>query len=212
MARSADLVRLQLRRLAERPGMRAARVYSYGILLSFALIALVSRPGPAGLTKLVSSALESASLMVAGLSAWACAADLSHEDRRDGYATLAGVHGVTGRALELWRSVGAILRTASAIATPAVGVIALGALTTGALGWALGLSLSALGYALVLASSLLGLARLTAFVAKEQGKLLLAVCVLTPELLRLAGAAVPSFSSVFAGLLRQLEAFGSALA
>lgn len=192
--------------------MRAARVYSYGILASFALVALISRPGPVGFTKLASSALESASIMVAGLSAFACAADLAREDRRDGFAILTGLHGVNARALELWRSLGALVRTASTIAAPAAGVIVLGALMTRALPWAFALLVSALAYALLLAGSLLALARLTAWLAKEQGKLLLVVCVATPELLRLGGAAVPSFTSVFGGLLRQIEAFGSALA
>lgn len=192
--------------------MRAARLYSYGILASFGLLALLSRAGPFGLTKLVSSALESASLVVAGLSAWACAADLASEDRRDGVAALAGVHGVSTRALERWRTLGAVVRTSSAIAAPAIGVVLLGALTSGALLWALVLSLGALVYALLLASSLVPLARLAALVGKGYGKVLLAACVGIPELMRVAGAQVPSWSSVFGSLLHDLEWLGRALA
>lgn len=192
--------------------MRAARLYSYGILASFGLLALLSRSGPPGLTKLASSALESASLVVAGLSAWACAADLSREDRRDGVAALAGVHGVSARTLERWRTLSAVLRTGVAIAAPALGVVALGVLRNGALLWALALSFGIVAYGLVLATSLVPLARLAALVGKGQGKLLLLACVATPELLRLAGAPVPSWSSVFGGLLHELEWLGRALA
>jgi hypothetical protein len=192
--------------------MRAARLYSYGILASFGLLALLSRAGPFGLTKLVSSALESASLVVAGLSAWACAADLTSEDRRDGVAALAGVHGVSARALERWRTLGAVVRTSTAIAAPAVGVVLLGAITSGALVWAVVLSLAALSYGLLLASSLVPLARLAALVGKGYGKALLAACVGVPELLRLAGAHVPSWSSVFGSLLHELEWLGRTFA
>ena len=213
MQHTAALVRLQLRRLGERPGLRAARLYSIGIFVSYALLALLADfDGAAESTPLITSALESSSCVVAGLSALACAADLSSEDERDGVALFTGLHGVTPRGLECSRTLGALVRTATAIAAPAWGLIVLVVLTTRALLWALALALGISVYATALAVALVLLSRLAARFAKGHGKLVLALSVLVPELVHAHNAHVPSWSSVFGEGLEQLRWLGEVLA
>lgn len=213
MEQTAALVRLQLRRLGERPGLRAARLYSIGIFASFALLVLLVRFDDAvDYTNLAVSALESASLMVAGLSAWACAADLSSEDDKEGVTALVGVHGVPPRKLEYSRLLGALVRTATAVAAPSFGIIVLGACFTGAVGWAVSLAAATLLYAALLAISLIVPARLVARWTKGWSKLVLLTAVLALEVLHAYNGAVPSWSSVFGAGLHELKALGKALA
>lgn len=187
--------------------MRLARLYSFGILLSFGLLALLATDIES-FTRLTITALKSASLVVAGLSAWASAGDLANQDKHNGLATLVGVHGVGAQHLEQARTFGAAFRTITSIALPALGIIALGAIKLGSIAWAAALGVGALVYAAGLGSLLVLVARLCALLARARGKLLLLLVLLLPELGHALAPAAPSLSSVCSVALTRLQHLG----
>ncbi|MGC4091918.1 MAG: hypothetical protein QM756_29355 [Polyangiaceae bacterium] len=211
MSTSVALVRLQLRKLGERPGMRAARLYSLGIFLSFGLLVLLTRePGPNELTGLCVAALESASWVVAGLATWASAGPLAEEDQHDGLALLVGMHGVSPRRLAATRTFSAALRSTLSIAAPALGVALLGALKSGRLAWAGALAALSVAYALSLGVTLSLLARGLQQLFGGRARLALLLLLLGPELLRLAEPNMPSASALFGDALENIAALGKA--
>src|SRR5262245_11358154 len=116
--------------MAELFGMRAARLYAFGLALSFALLIalLPASTTPASIEKLIGRALLSASWLVAGLAALAAARDLERKDREEGILALVAQRGHDLETLELSRTLAAAVLIATRIALPAALLVLVGVL------------------------------------------------------------------------------------
>lgn len=209
------LVRLQVARLAELPDLRAARMYAFGLTLSFSLLAgLAPAAGPSFRNRLLEQALTAASWAVAGLCTLGLGRDLARRDRDEGFGALGHTRGFGERQLSIARAAAATLWLALAVALPTW--LALGVLTlTGhahALGWPLFWAAFSAAYALALAASLSGISWAARSLCPRDARLLIALFVLGPEFVRAAGAtSLPTLPRAFAALLSAALAYGRTL-
>jgi hypothetical protein len=191
--RFADLVALSERRLREAFGGRVARVYGWGIAVSYvlALFLLKSRA-----EAILAQALVALSWIPAGLVALGAARDQARLDDEQGFVSLVRQRGFDARELELARFLAAARRIAKVTGYPAlVLVLARAALARGTDAALMSLSSAAGAAAYVVCLSLLlaGLARASAIVSGGRGRLLFVAVVLVPHV---AGALFPEMPSV----------------
>lgn len=209
------LVRLQLARLAELADLRAARLYAIGMALSFGLLAGFA-PGDGGslANHWLAEALTAASWAVAGLSTLGLGRDLERRDRDDGFGTLGHVRGFARAELASAQGTASALWVAAGVALPAWLVLGISVLVAQpAAGWALFWGAFVAGYAAALALALSLLARAARRLAPRDARVVVALLVLGPELLRLAGAsALPTLPHAFGVALASAESFGKGLA
>jgi hypothetical protein len=194
--------------MAELFGMRAARLYAFGLAASFALlIALLPASATASsIEKLLGRALISSSWLVAGLAALAAARDLERRDREEGVLALVAQRGHDLGTLELSRALAAAALIAARVALPAALLVVVGLLKlrdASATLWALRWLAFTLVYAPALGLVLGGLARTASRLSPDRGRTVLALLILLPELARSVWPALPSVPSAFAWALER---------
>jgi VIT1/CCC1 family predicted Fe2+/Mn2+ transporter len=211
VAAALALFRLSNRRLAELGWMRAARLYSIGMALSFGALAVFSDADQRTARALVEQALVSASWLVAGLSMMSATRDLEARDVDDGISALAACRGLDANARARMRSASLGLRIAIGVALPAICVVLIASPRAG-LVWSVGASSFALAYASVLGALLATLSHFFARFLPNAARLALLGCVLGPELLRASAfPSLPSLPSAFGWAIEQGTQLGSTL-
>lgn len=194
--------------MAELFGVRSARLYSIGIGLTFTiLIALAPRPSTTWLIdRLVLQALLSASWVVAGLAALACARNLASKDREEGVLSLVEQRGHAAKSLEFSRALAAALLIAVRVGFPVLLVLSVGWFKAGdwaLFGWFFGWSGFVVIYALALGLTLGVLARVAAHISPERGRIVLVLLIFLPELGRVLLPTLPTVPSVFGWALER---------
>jgi hypothetical protein len=210
------LVRLCEARLLELFGVRAARVYAYGVALSFALLMLFagSPDRRQALHNLLFDALGTLSWVVGGMVGLSAARNLEARDDDDGISALARQRGHGARELEQARLLATTARIARLIIVPGV-LLALIAMlrirTLAALPWCVYLGVVPIAYGLLLGAGVALLARGSARLVPSHGRGLFAILAIVPELLRQTFSDMPSVPAFYGYLLRQLAELGERL-
>ncbi|HVR18769.1 MAG TPA: hypothetical protein VMS65_03710 [Polyangiaceae bacterium] len=198
--RFVDLVALAERRLADAFGGRIARLYGFGIALSyaFALFLLNTRA-----EAILAQALTALAWIPAGLVALGAARDRAELDEL-GMVALVRQRGFDAQSLELARFFAAVTRIARVTGYPALLlVLARAALARdGAAALASAhAALGALVYVLCLSFLLGALARASAVLSGGRGRLLLVALVLVPHLATTLFPGMPSVPRLLGGVL-----------
>jgi hypothetical protein len=205
------LYRLSNRRLAELGAMRAARLYSIGMAVSFGVLTLVSDAEADTARVFVEQALVSASWAVAGLSMFAATRDLEKRDAVDGITALVAARGHDFRARARMRSVSLAVRVAVGVSLPALCVVLL-ASGQNPTPWSVRFVAFVIAYAVLLGTMLAALYHLFARWAPRSLRVVVLASVLGPELLRLSMfPRLPSLPAAFAWIIEQSERLGGAL-
>jgi hypothetical protein len=199
--RFVDLVALAERRLADAFGGRIARLYGFGIALSyaFALFLMNTRADA-----ILAQALSALAWIPAGLVALGAARDLQEPDER-GMVALVRQRGFDAQSLELARFLAAVTRVARVTGYPALLlVLARAALARdGAAALASAhAALGALVYVVCLSFLLGALARASAILSGGRGRILLVALVLVPHLATTLFPGMPSVPRILGGILR----------
>lgn len=199
--RLSDLVALAERRLADAFGGRIARLYAWGIAVSYGVVFAVT---PAHSDDVLSRALVALAWIPGGLIALAAARDQRRLDDESGLVALVRQRGFDERELELARWLAAVRRLARVMGYPALALalvsasearngrdaLASGLVLLGTAGFVLGASF-------VLATA----ARASAMISRERGRLTLLGLVLLPHLARALFPWMPSIPSALGELL-----------
>ena len=194
-------------------GLRAARVYAFGVFIAYAIaIALSKGAGRSGaIHGLVQAALSSSSWVVGALAALGTTQALAQQAESPALVTLAAQRGFSGSAVLRARTWAAAVQIARLVALPALLLVAVGLARGGTFGWAFSVAPAVIVYACVLGVSLAVLAHVAASTAPRHPRALLGLLVLTPLLVALAYPAFPNVYRLFSGLLAQLLAAGARL-
>jgi len=202
------LVRLSSQAQGQLWGLRLARLYGFGVGLSYALLAFVGPPSLATSTKLWARCLATAS-WVAGVGALSLATDLSARDASQGLTSLARLRGYGEPPLERARVLAGALRLSAAVLVPGLMLSVASVLRFHTLEGALvALALAALTvpYAVLVGGVLSPLARACQRWLPGRGRLLLLGLGLGPWLVGAGvGAKVPSIPAAFAWVLEHLS-------
>jgi len=198
--RFVDLVALAERRLADAFGGRIARLYGFGIALSYtvALFLMNTRA-----EAILAQALTALAWIPAGLVALGAARDPDEPAER-GMVALVRQRGFDAQSLELARFLASVARIARVTGYPAlVLVLARAALARdGAAALASAhAALGALVYVLCLSFVLGALARASAILSGGRGRLVLVALVLVPHLASMLFPSMPSVPKVLGGIL-----------
>ncbi len=200
------------RRLRERFGMKTARVYAFGLAVSYGVLALfASGAGARAARDLVVRELLAASWVVAGLAALSLATNLSRLDAEQGVEGLLAQRGTSREELGVARWFVGARRIAFLVAASALAVCAAAALRMKSLSDAAALSalaVAAMIYALVLGASVSALARASATLAPSNGRTLLVALVFVPHAARALWPDLPSIPAVFSSLLKLVARAG----
>jgi hypothetical protein len=216
LPRVAALIRLCEARLLELFGVRAARIYAFGVALSFAVLMLLagSSDRRQALHGLFFDALSTLSWVVGGMVGLSAARDLRARDADDGISSLVRQRGHGERELEQARFLAATLRVARLVAVPGVVIALVAALrirTLASLPWCAYLCAAPIVYALLLGAGVSLLARGSAMLLPSHGRALFALLAIVPELLRQSFSDMPSVPAFYGFVLRQLADWGARL-
>lgn len=216
LPRVSALVRLCEARLLELFGVRAARVYAYGVALSFAVLMLLAGPSDRlqALQNLLFDALATLSWVVGGLVGLSAARDLEARDDDDGISALVRQRGHGARELEQARFIATTVRVARLIVVPGVLLALVAALrirTLAALPWCAYLCAVPIAYGLLLGAGVGLLARGSARLLPSHGRALFALLAIVPELLRRTFSEMPSVPAFYGFVLQQLTDLGARL-
>jgi hypothetical protein len=206
--RFPELVALAERRLGDSFGGRAARLYGWGIALSygFALALLQVRP-----EAIVSQALVALAWIPAGLVALGAARERARNDEDAGFVALVRQRGFDLGELELARLIATAARIARVTGYPALVLVLVRAAIARDSNAALASAHAALGaacYVFCLALLLALLARASALLSEGRGRLLFVALVFLPHLARVIFPGLPSVPSVLHGILELFFAGG----
>jgi hypothetical protein len=200
------LVRFSARAQKGLWGLRLARLYGFGVGLSYAALALLGPTSLATSAKLWARALTIAS-WAAGVGALSLATDLAARDAAQGITALARLRGVSERELEQARVIAGARRLVMAVSVSGLLVVAAVLLRFRTLHGsvaALVLALITVAYAALVGGSLAILARACSRWLPGRGRLLLLALVLGPWLFGSGtGLDVPSIPRAFGWLLEQ---------
>lgn len=194
-------------------GLRAAKLYAFGVFAGYAIAISLTRGGDRSATihGFVHAALVSLSWVVGALSALGSAQALAQQPERDALSALALQRGFKPAALLRARTWAATVRVARLVGVPALLLVAVGVARGNSLPWALAVAPAVVVYAGALGLSLALLAHFSAELSPAHPRALLTLLVLGPLLISLAYPAVPSVPALFSGLLSRLLAAGAAL-
>jgi hypothetical protein len=202
------LVRLSSQAQGQLWGLRLARLYGFGVGLSYALLAFVGPPSLATSTKLWAGCLGTAS-WVAGVGALSLATDLAARDASQGLTSLARLRGFGDPQLERSRVLAGALRLSAAVLVPGLMLSVASVLRFHTLEGALvavALAVLTVPYAALVGGVLAPLARACQRWLPGRGRLLLLAIALGPWLVG-AGldAKVPSIPAAFVWVLDHLS-------
>jgi len=194
-------------------GLRAAKLYAFGVFASYAIAIALTQGSQRGraIHGFVHAALSSLSWVVGALAALGSAQALAEQPERDALSALAQQRGFPPSAVLRARTGAATLRVARLIAVPALLLLVVAIARGSTLRWALAVAPAVLGYAAALGVTLALLAHFAAELSPRHPRALLAVLVLGPLLISLAFPNVPSIPGLFSGLLSRLLSAGARL-
>jgi hypothetical protein len=200
--RFADLVALSERRLGDAFGGRIARLYGWGIAVSYsiALVVMKSRA-----EAIVSQSLVALAWIPAGLVALGAARDQTHLDDENGFVALAEQRGFDAQSLELARLIAAARRIARVTGWPALALVLVNASLARGTEALLRSVISALGagvFVLCVSVLLAALARASAVVSSGRGRLTFAAAIFVPHLAHALLPWMPSVPRMLGQLLR----------
>ena len=187
-------------------GLRAARVYAFGVFVSYAIA--IGFAGGAGQGRVVhdfvTAALVALSWVVGALATLGAAQALTQHTERDALTALAVQRGFGPRALFSARTLAAAQRIARLVALPALLLIAIGVLRGASAPWALAAVPAAIVYACIFGLTLAALAQLSAELAPSHPRWLVLGLVLVPLLIAQVFAEFPNLPHLFSWLLTRL--------
>jgi len=194
-------------------GLRAAKLYAFGVFASYAFaIALTSGPErTATIHGFLRAAVVSLSWAVGALAALGSAQALAAQSERDALSTLALQRGIPHSALLRARMWAASVRVARLVGVPALLLVAVGLLRGANVTWALTVAPALIVYTSALGLALALLAHFAAELSPRHPRALLLALVLGPFLISLAFPAFPSLPHAFDALLTRLLAPGASL-
>jgi hypothetical protein len=194
-------------------GLRAARVYAFGVFVTYALAMSLAHGSDrrAALQGFLHAALVSLSWVVGALAALGTARALAQEANRDALSALARQRGFSQHAILRARTLAGALRVARLIGIPALLLVGVAVARGQSLAWALVTAPAVLVYAVVLGLGLALLAQLSAELSRRHPRALLAALILAPMLISAAYPALPSVPAACAALLDSLLRSGAAL-
>jgi len=190
-------------------GLRAARVYAFGVFVAYAIAISVSRGTGrhAAIQSSMHAALVALSWVVGALAALGTARGLAEQADSDGLRALALQRGFDGRAVLRARTLAGALRVARLVGIPALLLVGVAVARGQSLGWALVTAPAVAVYAAALGLCLALLAHFSAALSPRHPRALLAALVLGPLVIAQAYPSVPSVPGVFSALLdRSLSA------
>jgi hypothetical protein len=200
------------RRLRERFGMKTARLYAFGLAVSYGVFALLaSGAGARAARELVVRELVAASWVVAGLAALSLSTNLARLDAEQGVDGLLAQRGTSREELGLARWFVGARRIALLVGLSALAVCAAAALRVRSVGDAVSLvamAIAAVFYAIVLGATVSALARAAATLAPTRGRSLFVALILVPHAARALWPELPSVPAAFASLLRLVSRAG----
>jgi hypothetical protein len=194
-------------------GLRAARLYAFGVFAWYAVAMWFARGSEPALTQgLLHAALVSLSWVVGALAALGTAQVSAQQTERAGLEALAAQRGFPERDVLRARFLASAERVARLIGVPAL--LLVGSAVTCGLSptWAVATAPAVALYAVLLGLGLALLAQFSAELAPRHPRALLAALVLGPLLLSQAYPAIPSLPGAFSALLDRLLQAGAALA
>ena len=194
-------------------GLRAAKLYAFGVFASYAVaISLTRGPArPAEIHGFVHAALVSLSWVVGALAALGSARALAEQPERDALSALSLQRGFPKSALLRARTGAATGQVARLVGVPALLLVLVGVARGSTLPWAVSVTPAVLVYAGALGLALALLAQFSAQLSPRHPRALLCLLVLGPLLVSLAYPAVPSLPGLFSGLLSRLLVAGAQL-
>jgi hypothetical protein len=194
-------------------GLRAAKLYAFGVFASYAVAISLTR-GPARRAEIhgfVHAALVSLSWVVGALAALGSARALAEQPERDALSALSLQRGFPKSALLRARTGAATRQVARLVGVPALLLVLVGVARGSTLPWAVSVTPAVLVYAGALGLALALLAHFSAELSPRHPRALLCLLVLGPLLISLAFPAVPSLPGLFSGLLSRLLGAGARL-
>ena len=192
-------------------GLRAAKVYAFGVVVSYAIAISITRGSgrSAAIQSLLHSALIALSWVVGALAALGTAQGLANQPERDALRALAVQRGFDTPAILRARTLAGALRVARLIAVPALLLVAVAVARGQALVWALATAPAVIAYAAALGLCLAGLAHLSSQLSPRHPRALLAALILAPVLISQVYFTIPSVPGLFATWLDQLLSAGA---
>jgi hypothetical protein len=206
--RFADLVAFSERRLSDAFGGRIARLYGWGIAVSYAVALVIVK---ARAEAIVSQALVALAWIPAGLVALGAARDQARLDEESGAAALVQQRGFDTRDLELARFLAAARKIARVTGWPALTLALVSAFIARGPDAALRSVHAALGagvFVLCLSLLLAALARASAIVSGGRGRVTFVAAVLVPALAQVLVPWLPSVPSLLGQVLHAFFAGG----
>ena len=194
-------------------GLRAAKLYAFGVFASYAVAISLVHESPRGraIHGFIQAALVSLSWVVGALAALGSAQALAEQPERDALSALARQRGFEPSALLRARTWAATVRVTRLVGVPALLLVVVAVARGSTLRWALAVAPAVLIYASALGLTLALLAHFSAELSPRHPRALLAMLVLGPLLLALAFPSVPSIPGLLSGLLSRLLAAGARL-
>jgi hypothetical protein len=194
-------------------GLRAAKLYAFGVFVSYAIAISLTRGSEraSAIHGFIQAALASLSWVVGALAALGSAQALAEQSEREALSALALQRGFTKSALLRARSAAATVRVTRLVGVPALLLVLVGIARGGTLPWALSVAPAVVVYAGALGLALALLAHVSAELSPRHPRALLALLVLGPALISLAYPAIPSLPGVFSKLLSRLLSAGAEL-
>lgn len=194
-------------------GLRAARLYAFGVFAVYAIAISLTRGSDRGaaIHGFIQAALVSLSWVVGALAALGSAQALAEQSERDALSALALQRGFHRSALLRARTGAATVRVTRLVGVPALLLVVVGVARGGTLRWALAVAPAVIVYASALGLALALLAHFSAELSPRHPRALLTGLVLAPLLISLAYPSVPSLPQLFSGLLSRLLAAGARL-
>jgi hypothetical protein len=194
-------------------GLRAAKLYAFGVFISYAIAISLTRGSEraASIHGFIQAALASLSWVVGALAALGSAQALAEQPERDALSALARQRGLPKSALLRARTAAATVRVTRLVGVPALLLLLVGVARGATLRWALAMAPAVFVYAAALGLTLALLAHLSAELSPRHPRALLALLVFGPLLISLAYPAVPSLPRLFSGLLSRLLSPGAQL-
>ena len=193
-------------------GLRAARVYAFGVFVTYAIAISITHDidRRAAIQSFMHAALVALSWVVGALAALGAARGLAQQADSDGLRALALQRGFDGRAVLRARTLAAALRVARLVGIPALLLVCVAVARGQSLAWALVMAPAVALYAAALGVCLTLLAHFSAELSPRHPRALLAALVLGPLLIAHVYPDVPSVPGVFSALLNQLMGAGAA--